>query len=64
MKKWQPMQVATGGVPEFIAAPVVQNQSAIYEFFKCIGCMTKADVLFDGSSYCEGCLKERLRTGK
>jgi len=30
---------------------------------KCVGCTDKAEMLFQGTSYCEKCLKERVRTG-
>ena len=32
-------------------------------FLKCIACFKLSDVMFQGSSYCETCLKERLRLG-
>lgn len=31
---------------------------------KCLACFGHCDVLFEGSSYCQTCLKEKLRTGR
>jgi hypothetical protein len=31
---------------------------------KCVACMETAEIMFQGTSYCKPCLKERLRTGE
>lgn len=46
-----------------------QNGKAPYEvksewILQCVSCLEKAEVLFEGTSFCRGCLKEKLRTGE
>jgi len=31
--------------------------------FECIACCGRANILFEGTTYCRSCLKEKLRTG-
>lgn len=31
--------------------------------WQCIECANKADLLFEGTSYCRKCIEEKIRTG-
>lgn len=59
MKQWPKQQAPVAVVEPLKADPRLQAPT-----FKCISCLGNCDVLFDGTSYCQGCLKEKLRLGR
>lgn len=47
--------------PPVVEEPVVEPTKFV--LFRCLSCFKNADVLYEGSSYCQDCLKEKLRIG-
>lgn len=56
MRRWSPPVAVP--IPE-----VFPKESSVFSF-KCVSCLGACDVLFDGCSYCQGCLKEKMRVGR
>jgi uncharacterized protein CbrC (UPF0167 family) len=48
--------------PEPITEPV-QTAFAQDAVLKCVRCFRRAELVFEGTTYCEPCLRESLRTG-
>lgn len=68
MKRWnQPPEVQKPiPMPEIrIELPALPSKLPdVGVWFECLACSGKATVLFEGSSYCRSCLKEKLRMGQ
>lgn len=55
----------TNTIPAPSVKPSIQEPEKKEEpfYFKCVKCWNRSDVLFEGTSYCQDCLKEQLRIG-
>jgi hypothetical protein len=65
MKHWKKQNVVESPlelpvIPEFVKVPEI----TVANVFECLSCSDKANVLFEGSSFCRSCLKEKLRVGR
>lgn len=61
MKKWPlPSNVKDFQEP----ATPLHTPERVPVVLKCVGCRMQAEMMFDGTTYCEKCLNEALRTGK
>jgi len=56
VKNWKPIEKVVEQTK-----PIERNSSSV--IFKCIVCFEPCDVMYEGTSYCQECLKEKLRTG-
>ena len=69
VKKWsKPIPVLPPVVTPTIDFRELEEESRKPEqampWFKCVSCMSSSEILYEGTSYCVSCLKEKLRTGK
>jgi len=62
MKRWQHQQAVEHPV-QVMQAPEPELKP-VTPWFKCLSCLEASDILFEGSSYCQRCLKEKLRIGR
>lgn len=79
MKNWSHMKTAAGSLvpstqpipiqdplpvfkmPEFIPASLTVESTG---YFECVSCPARCSILYEGSSYCRSCLKEKQRLGR
>lgn len=62
MKRWNQPAAKPVETPVF-QHPVNVDVPVVSFVLKCIGCLEICDVLYEGSSFCQTCLKEKLRRG-
>lgn len=70
MKKWQPQPAENKtGFPGPISPAIDMGQFdpppvPSMPWLECIGCKKRAVILFEGTSFCRGCLKFEITTGQ
>lgn len=53
----------TNGKSGYVEQPVLVKPDVVKDWFECVSCLEKATILYEGTSYCRPCIKEKLRTG-
>lgn len=62
MKQWNKPETRVVERPLFVP-PVVADAVKVPSWLRCIECTQTCDMLYEGTSYCQKCLKEKLRRG-
>lgn len=58
MKNWAPSK------GQAVLPSIPMPLPSVPMTFECIGCSKYASLLYEGSSFCRGCLQEKLRLGR